>query len=207
MSPNFTLHPRFGRLLSILVAAALVAAFTLTITQGQWRAALQLLPIFALVAVITWATFWRPAVIVTGSGVTVRNVLRSVTIAWPEIRRIDTKYALTLETTHGTVSAWAAPAPGRHSVLSAVRQDGTHLPESSYLAGTVRPGDLITADSGQAAYLIRSHWERLRDDGFLDAATSEFTRLRVTWHWRTMGVIVGAVTVVVIAAAVYAANG
>lgn len=189
MSPNFTLHSRFGRVLSIVVFAACAAALVLTVVQGRWVDALQLLPVFSLVALLTWAAFWRPAVIVTAAGVTFRNVIRTIQIAWPEIRRIDTKYALTLETSHGTVSAWAAPAPGRHSVFSAVRQDGANLPESSYLAGTVRPGDLITSDSGQAAYVIRTHWERLRDDGHLDAATSEFTKLRVTWHVRTLAAV------------------
>ena len=27
----------------------------------------------------------------------------------------------------------------------------------------VRPGDLTSSDSGVAAYVIRSHWEKLRD--------------------------------------------
>lgn len=201
MSPNFTLHSRFGRVLSIVVFAACAAALVITAVQGRWLDALQVLPVFGLVALLTWAAFWRPAVIVTAAGVTLRNVLRTVEMAWPEIRRIDTKYALALETVHGTVTAWAAPAPGRHSVFSAVRQDGANLPESSYLAGTVRPGDLITSDSGQAAYVIRTHWERLRDDGHLDAATSEFTKLRVTWHFRTLAAIAALIVAVLLVSA------
>ncbi|MDP4586010.1 MAG: PH domain-containing protein, partial [Microbacteriaceae bacterium] len=35
---------------------------------------------------------------------------------------------------------------------------------STYLAGTVRPGDLVTTDSGGAAALVRRHWERRGDD-------------------------------------------
>ena len=196
MSPNFTLHSRFGRVLSIIVIAAFAAGLVITAIQGRWLDALQVAPIFGFLSLLTWAMFWRPNVDVTAAGVSVRNVLRTIEVAWQEIRRIDTKYALTLETPHGTVTAWAAPAPGRHSVFSAVRQDGANLPESSYLAGTVRPGDLITSDSGQAAHVIRTHWEQLRDDGHLDAATSEFTKLRVTWHWRTIAAL-GALTALV----------
>jgi len=190
VSPNFTLHSRFGRVLSIVVIAAFAAGLLVTAVQGRWLDALQVAPVFGLLGLLTWAMFWRPNVRVTASGVTLRNVLRTIEVAWPEIRRIDTKYALTLETAHGTATAWAAPAPGRHAVFSAVRQDGKNLPESSYLAGTVRPGDLITSDSGQAAYVIRKHWEQLRDAGHLDDATSEFTKLRVTWHWRTIAALV-----------------
>ncbi|MBH0131093.1 PH domain-containing protein [Salinibacterium sp. NK8237] len=196
MSPNFTLHSRFGRVLSIIVIAAFAAGLVITAIQGRWLDALQVAPIFGLLSLLTWAMFWRPNVYVTAAGVSVRNVLRTIEVAWPEIRRIDTKYALTLETPHGTVTAWAAPAPGRHSVFSAVRQDGANLPESSYLAGTVRPGDLITSDSGQAAHVIRTHWEQLRDDGHLDVATSEFTKLRVTWHWRTIAALVALTALV-----------
>jgi len=199
VSPNFTLHSRFGRVLTVIVIAACAAALVVTTVQGRWLETLQVAPVFGLVSLLTWAMFWRPAVIVTASGVDVRNVIRSVEVAWPEIRRIDTKYSLTLETAHGTVSAWAAPAPGRHSVFSAVRQDGRNLPESSYLAGTVRPGDLITSDSGQAAYVIRSHWEQLRDAGHLDGATSEFTKLRVTWHFRTIVGIVALAAISIVA--------
>ena len=46
----------------------------------------------------------------------------------------------------------------------ASRTDAAHLPESSFIGkGLVRPGDLTSSDSGVAAYLIRSHWEILRD--------------------------------------------
>ncbi|EAR23763.1 integral membrane protein [marine actinobacterium PHSC20C1] len=198
MSPNFTLHSRFGRVLSLIVIAGCVAALVITAIQGRWLDVLQVAPVFGLVALLTWAMFWRPEVRVTSAGVTLRNVTRTIEIAWPEIRRIDTKYALTLETAHGTVTAWAAPAPGRHSVFSAVRQDGANLPESSYLAGTVRPGDLITSDSGQAAYIIRRHWEQLRDEGHLDAATSEFTKLRVTWHFRTIAAVAALIIAILL---------
>jgi hypothetical protein len=50
------------------------------------------------------------------------------------------------------------------AAMFASRDQGQHLPESTYLAGTVRPGDLVTSDSGGAAALVRRHWERRGDD-------------------------------------------
>ena len=83
---------------------------------------------------------------------------------WSSIRRIDTKYSLTLETGSGVVRAWAAPAPSRYAGFLANKSEAEHLPESSFIGkGLVRPGDLTSSDSGVAAYIIRSHWEQLRD--------------------------------------------
>jgi hypothetical protein len=58
-----------------------------------------------------------------------------------------------------------------------------NLPESSYGAGgTVRPGDLMSSDSGQAAALVRSRWEQVRDAGLLDDARVERSRPVVRVH-------------------------
>jgi hypothetical protein len=48
--------------------------------------------------------------------------------------------------------------------MFASRDQGQHLPETTYLAGTVRPGDLVNSDSGGAAALVRRHWERHTND-------------------------------------------
>ncbi|MCC6270671.1 MAG: PH domain-containing protein [Microbacteriaceae bacterium] len=189
MLPNFTLHSRFGRILTIIIAVSSVLILIVTVMSSGWGDAATLLLPLALVTTLTWSAFWQPAVIVHPGGVTLRNVFRTINVAWPEIRRIDTKFALSFDTVHGTVTAWAAPAPDRHAVFAAIRQDGANLPESTYLNGTVRPGDLITTDSGQAAYVIRTRWEKLRDEGHLDIARSEFSKLRVTWHVRTLVVL------------------
>jgi hypothetical protein len=186
MLAPFTLHSRFGRALTVGVAACFLVVLVVSAFAGRWLDVLLLLAPLGLVSFATWATFWRPAVHVDDAGVSVRNVFRTIDVAWPEIVRIDTKYALRFDTVHGPVTAWAAPAPGRHSIYSATKQDGGNLPESTYINGTVRPGDLITSDSGQAAFVIRTRWEALRDAGHLDAQASEFTRLRTTWHVRTL---------------------
>ncbi|RLQ80663.1 PH domain-containing protein [Salinibacterium amurskyense] len=83
MSPNFTLHSRFGRVLSIVVIAAFAAGLLVTAFQGRWLDALQVAPVFGLLGLLTWGMFWRPNVRVTASGVTLRNVLRTIEVAWP----------------------------------------------------------------------------------------------------------------------------
>jgi hypothetical protein len=59
----------------------------------------------------------------------------------------------------------------------------------------VRPGDLKTTDSGQAARLVRSRWEELVEAGTLDAGNADTTAVSVTFRWTAI-----ATTVVLLAA-------
>ena len=153
----------FGRVLTVAALVVAVAVVAAAIQVGAATTLRALAP-SALLVFLTWAAFWRPVVLVHRDEVEVRNVFSTDHVPFTHIRRIDTRYALTLDTTQGKVTAWAAPAPGRHSVLTASREEGAHLPASTYLADTVRPGDLTTSDSGAAAAVIRRRWEEVRDE-------------------------------------------
>jgi hypothetical protein len=180
-------RPGFGRWLSIVVwlACAFVAVSGMVQSPGTaWR----WLPLTALVATVVWGAYWNPAVIVTPAGVELRNVLRTVELPWPAIRLVDVQYALTLDTAWGSYSAWAAPAPSRSRARMSGPSDMANLPESSYgSGGTVRPGDLMSSDSGQAAALVRSRWEQVRDAGLLDDARVERSRPVVRVHVALIG--------------------
>ncbi|MGY4643509.1 PH domain-containing protein [Cellulomonas sp. URHB0016] len=175
-------RPGFGRGLSVAVwlGCAFVLVSGLVQSPGTaWR----WVPLVALVALVVWAAYWNPAVVVTPAGVELRNVLRTVELPWPAITLVDVQYALTLETAWGSYSAWAAPAPSRARARTSGPSDMAHLPESSYSAGgTVRPGDLLSSDSGQAAALVRSRWEEVRDAGLLDDPRVERSRPVVRVH-------------------------
>jgi len=147
-------------------------------------------PGLLLVTAVVWAAYWQPAVIVSDAGVTVRNVLRTVELPWPSIQRIDTRYALTLITAYGSYAAWAAPAPGRIRSREASAAELRGLPESTYgAAGSVRPGDLPTSPSGEAAAIVRRRWEALRDAGHLDDPRLERDRPRTHLHWGTVALL------------------
>jgi hypothetical protein len=189
MSEPITFRSRFGQVLTVFVAVVAAAAVALTIVQGAVGELGRYGWVIAFIAVLTWALFWAPSVTVTDGSVSLRNVLRTVELPWPSIGAIDTKFALTLITTYGKYTAWAAPAPGRHATLGP-RGDLKHLPSSTYVAGTVRPGDDLRTDSGQAALIVRARWEKLRDEGHLNDARLERDRPRATWHWRTIAALV-----------------
>lgn len=189
-------RPGFGRVLAVVVWVLCAVAVVSGLVEGpgNWR----WFPVVAFVAALVWAAYWRPAVVVTPAGVELRNVLRTVELPWPSIELVDVHYALTLETAWGTYSAWAAPAPSRARARTSGPSDMAHLPESTYGSGrTVRPGDLLSSDSGQAAALVRRRWEEARDAGLLTDARVERDRPVVRWH---TGVIVLLVALAVVSA-------
>lgn len=168
-----TFRPLFGRILSVVIgvlgAGGVVAGF---VTSDPVATLRTVAPV-ALVVVLTFAAFWLPHVAVREDEIEVRNVFTTSHVPWAAIRRIDTKWALSLETDRGTVSAWASPAPGRHSVFAMTRGDVRGTASSAHAAGaSIRPGDSLSTASGAIAHVIRTHWEQLRDDGLLDAPQS-----------------------------------
>ena len=108
-------RPVFGRVLSVIVA--IIVAFGLAgfivasdpggLVRYGWG--------MLLLVVIVYALFWRPSLDIAEHAITVRNVFSTITVPWPAIQRIDTKYALTLYTHAGKVAAWASPAPNRYA--------------------------------------------------------------------------------------------
>lgn len=157
---------RSGRVLALVVICVMLIAQAGDIIGNgihseTWRG----VGISSFVCILSWATLWYPKIVFTETVVDVRNVISRHIIEWGAVKRIDTKWGLTFVLENKNVSAWAAPAPGRHAAFTATRDRGNHLPETTYLAGTVRPGDLVTTDSGGAAALARRIWEKRNRDG------------------------------------------
>ncbi|NLE71986.1 MAG: PH domain-containing protein [Actinomycetales bacterium] len=192
-------RPTFGRNLTAVVAVLAAAAFVWTVVENPADA--RYAPVFALVVAAVWALYGRPAVVVSDGGVELVNVLRTVELPWPAIERIDTKYALTLYTPYGAYAAWAAPAPSREVSLRATRSDTRHLPESTYIGGGIRPGDLVGTASGEAAAHIRRRWEELRDAGHLDDPRLERPQPRVRWHVGPALLVLGLAALTLVALA------
>lgn len=179
---------RFGRALAafiwVLAGLALVAMLTQGGVQGLVRgAAWALLP-----ALLVWAMFWKPCVIVDDGGVELVNVFRTIRLPWPSITTVDTRWALTLVTAYGKYAAWAAPAAGPHRGRTLTELDAHAVPvEESETGRQVRASDAPWSPSGEAAIAVRRHWQALRDAGHLDDPRLEFDRAPIRWH---VGIIV-----------------
>jgi hypothetical protein len=161
-----TFVSRSGRVLSVVTVAVFGLAVGTTLFPFTADGFIRSVAVFGFLTVAVYAAFWRPQLDVTDEGVVVTNVFATHTVDWGAVHLIDTKWGLTLWVTGRRISVWAAPAPGRYTTFTASRDLGEHLPESTYLAGTVRPGDLASTESGGAAAVVRRQWERRTpDDG------------------------------------------
>ncbi len=181
-------RPVFGRILAV-VTVVVCALGVIALFWAEPASALRYAWPILLVAVLAWALFWRPSLLVQEHGITVENVFRTAFVPWPSIVSIDTRYSLTLHTVAGRVPVWAAPAPGRHRQLGLASKDFDGVSSSARgLHGGLRPADAITTPTGNLAQLIRGHWERLRDAGaFASGVDPEAST--TTWHWATIALI------------------
>lgn len=176
-----TYRPKTALVFGLVVAFLAVFGLFSAISGSSWQVAVESSPLVALLIFTSWAVFMKPAIRVGEEGVEINNVLRSHKLSWGAIERIDTRWALTIFASQKKFTAWSAPAPGRHAGFLANREQGEHLPESSYLAGTIRPGDLINTDSGVAAAHIRRIWDQKKHQNLSAEVSSR-------WHLKTIAV-------------------
>lgn len=182
------LRPTSGRVITIGFVALCALWLVGLLEEYGVGTALRVLPWFGLLVWGAWAALWRPYVAIDDGGVTLVNVFRTVHLPWPAIQVIDTKWTLALVTPYGTYHAWAAPAPGARGAVRAERHETRHLPESTFGPEGIRPGDAPSTPSGKAAWLIREHWEELRDAGYLDDPKLEHERAPMVWHTRVIAI-------------------
>jgi hypothetical protein len=205
MTDTTTLRSRFGRALTVIVWAILAVFIGSFAVQLQGAQLLRYTPVIVLMGYVIWLLLWSPSVTIAPSGVTIRNLVRKNVVSWPAIERIDTRFALTLFTSTRRITAWSAPAPSRFASYRAARSDLMRLPESTYLAGAIRPGDIPQSDSGLAALYVRRYWDQLRDAGHLDSGAVEGSGVIVTLLRRETLTLL-ALTLLSIAALVFVPN-
>ena len=185
-----TFRPLFGRVLAVVVGVVVVLGLAGFVISGQFEALVRFAWAPLLIGVGAFAMFWFPSIAVAEHEVTIRNVFNTVHVPWPAIGRVDTKWALTLYVSDDPsrpgskkVAAWASPAPNRYAAQVGASKD-TKLAAQGQ-GGAIRPGDLLETPSGAVAFVIRSHWEDLRESGKLDAGV-EPGSVRRDWHWTTI---------------------
>lgn len=184
-------RPTFGRVLSIVTAVIAVLGLAGFVVAGDWGGLVRYGWGLLLLIAVAFALFWFPRLDVAEHEVTVVNVFSTQHVPWPAIQGVDTKYALTLQLPEGRkVTAWASPAPNRYSAQVTANNE-TRLAARDGMT-SVRPGDLLSTPSGAAAFVIRSHWEQLRDDGLLELGV-DASAIRRDIHWPTI-LVLGSLT-------------
>ncbi|HET9647045.1 MAG TPA: PH domain-containing protein [Microlunatus sp.] len=174
---------RFGRALAVFIWALTGLALVAMLTQGGVEGLVRDAAWALLPALLVWAMFWRPCVIVDDGGVELVNVFRTIRLPWPSIIEVDTRWALTLHTAYGRYAAWAAPASGWQRGRRLTEQDARAVPAETTVGGSsIRASDSPYSPSGEAAMHVRRHWQALQDAGHLDEPRLEFERPPIRWH-------------------------
>ena len=187
-----TFRPLFGRVLAVVVGVVVALGLAGFIAAGEYAALARYAWAPLLIVVGAFAAFWFPSIAVAEHEVTVRNVFSTVHVPWPAIERVDTKWALTLYLPGGKkVAAWASPAPNRYAAQVGPSKDARLAAKDQ--GGAIRPGDLLETPSGAVAFVIRSHWDDLRESGAFDSGV-EPGSVRRDWHWATI-IVMSALTV------------
>ena len=187
-----TFRPLFGRVLAVVVGVVVVLGLAGFVVSGEFASLARYAWGALFVAVAAFAAFWFPSIAVAEHEVTIRNVFSTVHVPWPAIQRVDTKWALTLYLPGGKkVAAWASPAPNRYAAQVGPSKDAKLAAKDQ--GGAIRPGDLLETPSGAVAFVIRSHWDDLRESGALDSGV-EPGSVRRDWHWATI-IVMGALAV------------
>jgi len=200
-NPATTLHSRFNRIMAIglwVVAALMVIG---GVSSGD-AAFAWVYPAAVLVAFLAWAGLWRPYVRVDDTGVTLQNVTHRVDVPWSALIHVDTRYALTLHTPGQKFAAWAAPAPGVLSSSLAGRRAANR--EVRATGASLRPGDLMGTESGNAATVVREAWQSRVEHGRVEAGIAD--DVTVSRHW-DVPVIAGSVALIIATGWMLAANG
>lgn len=180
-------HSRFNRFLAIclwLLSAVTVVAVLVTGSASVFY----LLPFMAAVSVAAWLALWRTAVLIDDSSVELRNGLSTVIVPWAALIQVDTRFALTLVTPHGSFTSTAAPAPSRLTTMLSKR-DADSVGRDVAVGGRIRPGDIPTTDSGAAAIIVRNRWKQLLDEGRVQLGVADQTPVVRHWHWPSITIV------------------
>ena len=111
MGTTVLLRSRSARALAVAMVAVAVVGLVSAVVDGLDVVLVYGAPLLAI-GLLGWAAFWMPYVEISDGEVVVRNTLRTVHVPWPAIESVEGRYGLRLVTAYGSVTAWAASAPG-----------------------------------------------------------------------------------------------
>lgn len=188
---NTVFRPRSSKWILIVAGIVVGVGLLVSVVTSGAQALVASAPLLTI-AGIAWWLFWYPSIVVGPHAVELHNPVRSFEVPWAALIHVDTKYALKLVTPGGSYTAWAAPAPGVRGTHAGKPEHMQNLPGASYgPGGSVRPGDLSNTDSGLAALLVRSEWQRQIENGLIDVDATETARVVGRVNWLPISVVAG----------------
>jgi hypothetical protein len=133
-----------------LLLAALAAGQAIFFSPGDY---IETLLWLGFLLALIWLGYVIPSAQVVRNELLITNPFRVARIGIGAIEDVDTRFSLKVRGGFGSISAWAAPAPGRLRHRSHATEDYKSLGLKD--GELVRPGDLPSTISGSLAMQIR----------------------------------------------------
>ena len=191
MPEQVTFRPRGGQIVAwTAIAICALGLVYIAVTEGVPSLIVWAWPI-VLVAWLAWLLYIRPYVHVNEGFVEIGNAFRTHRVPWGDVADVDSRYALTIQTSSGRrIRAWAAPAPSVRQAVATRREEVSRAPGEG---DTRRPSDAEGTASGDATALVRRTLDQYRRAGGDTTPGGTVS---------TLNVALIAVTAVLVAAAV-----
>lgn len=184
-----TVHSRVNRGIAIASWALLAVLGVLLALQSQLQGVVATTIVVAWLAYAAYTCLWAPSLVVDDRGNEIKNPLRTVFVTWQALIHVDTKYSLTLHTPGRAWPVWCAPQASAlvaRRAAKRVRDDRDPRDPRNPLDAGIPIGDIPGTESGDAARLVRTRWER-RTGRDVDA---ESVAVPVTVHWGRVAALV-----------------
>lgn len=110
MGPVVVFRPTSSQASAVFAWVVALVLLVGTVLADDVSSVLALVAFPLTIAAFAWAVLWRPFVQVEADHVVVANVLRTITVPYPLIESMETRWGLRLLTADGAVDAWGAPA-------------------------------------------------------------------------------------------------
>ena len=110
MGPVVVFRPTSSQASAVFAWLVALVLLVGTVLADDVSSVLALVAFPLAIAAFAWAVLWRPFVRAEADHVVVANVLRTITVPYPLIESVETRWGLRLLTTDGAVDAWGAPA-------------------------------------------------------------------------------------------------
>lgn len=196
MGPVVVFRPTSSQASAVFAWGVALVLLVGTVLADDVSSVLALVAFPLVIAAFAWAVLWRPFVRIEADHVVVANVLRTITVPYPRIESMETRWGLRLLTTDGPVDAWGAPARSAFARRRARRHsDGLPptIPEaltSTRATGPVRH----RSDAGLVADVVD-----LRRRAVPTTPLGQAARVTRSTNVREVALLVGSLTLLVVA--------
>lgn len=150
-----TLRAASSRLLHVGLVVAALAWTVATLADGA-AGLLPAGPVVVALLVLSWAAFWRAAVVVDDRGVRLLNVVRDVEVPWSALDDAGAHWALTLHAGGREYRSWSATARSQVGERKRARAERRAARLHDGAPRRTVPG----ADAESALAVVRSGRER-----------------------------------------------